>query len=285
MLHQIQTEFEENPLIQRYTILVGVILISIFVLYRIFLIFEFKYASIFKKPLFNHLYFRLKKLTPKQFSVLKNEYSFYKKLTPKYQQYFEHRVAKFINTNQFVAKEDLIVTDQMKVLVAATAIMLTFGYRKYKIKLLDKVLLYPKAFYSNTNQELHKGEFNPAYNAIVFSWEDFLEGYLIENDNYNLAIHEFVHAIHIDNLQERGPKAAIFLNSFADIVNYLENNESYKAQLVASEYFREYAYTNQFEFVSVLIETFIETPSQFKSQFPEIYIKVKQMLNFNFAGY
>ncbi|RAJ14582.1 zinc-dependent peptidase [Olleya aquimaris] len=282
---QSQTELKENPLVYKYVLAIGTIVIILFVLYRIYLIVEFQFVSKFKKPLYNHFYLRLKKLSPAQNFILKNEFSFFKKLSPKNQTYFEHRVAQFISKHQFIGKDNLQITDQMKVLVAATATMLTFGFRRYNIKLLDKVILYPKAFYSNTNQQLHKGEFNPAYKAIVFSWEDFLHGYSIENDNYNLAIHEFVHAIHIDNLKERGPKAAIFLNSFADIANYLEINENYKDRLVASDYFRDYAYTNQFEFVSVIIETFIETPQEFKRQFPEIYTKVKQMLNFNFAGY
>jgi len=43
--------------------------------------------------------------------------------------------------------------------------------------------------------------------------------------------------------------------------------------------------TNQYEFIAVIIENFIETPQEFKSQFPEVYSKVKQMLNFDFAGY
>ncbi len=285
MLLQTQTEIEENPLVYKYVMAIGTIVIILFVLYRIYLIVEFKYASVFKKPLYNHVYFKLKKITPAQFSILKNQFLFYKNLTPKHKAYFQHRVAVFINNNQFIGKEGLVVTDQMKVLVAATATMLTFGFRNHKIKLLNKVILYPKAFFSSTNQELHKGEFNPALKAIVFSWEDFLHGYSINNDNFNLGIHEFVHAIHIDNLKERGLKAAVFLNSFTDLINFLENNKNYKAKLVASEYLRDYAYTNKFEFVSVIIETFIETPNQFKSQFPEIYKKVKQMLNFNFAGY
>ena len=41
-----------------------------------------------------------------------------------------------------------------------------------------------------------------------------------------------------------------------------------KDQLVKSEYFRDYAYTNQFEFLAVLTENFIETPEDFKYQFP-----------------
>jgi hypothetical protein len=46
-----------------------------------------------------------------------------------------------------------------------------------------------------------------------------------------------------------------------------------------------YAFTNQFEFLAVVIESFIETPQEFKLQFPELYFKIRQMLNFNFAGY
>jgi len=100
-----------------------------------------------------------------------------------------------------------------------------------------------------------------------------------------LAIHEFVHALHIDSLQKRDTKAVLFLNNLADIVNHLDKNEDLKTRLVDSKYFRDYAYTNQFEFVSVIIETFIETPQEFKTQFPEIYKNVKEMLNFKFEGY
>ena len=284
MLLQSQTEFKENPLVYKYVIGIGTIIVILFVLFRIFKALEFFYVSKTKKPVFNHVYFRLKKLSPKQLSILKNQFLLYRKLSPKYQTYFEHRVSKFIDNTQFIGKESLQVTDQMKVLVAATATMLNFGFKHYGIHLLDKVLLYPKAFYSNTNENLHKGEFNPSYKAIVFSWADFLEGYAIDNDNFNLAIHEFVHAIHIDCLKQKGLKASIFLNTFAEIADSLDD-DAYKARLITSGYFRDYAFTNQFEFISVIVENFIETPQDFKSKFPELYIKVKQMLNFNFAGY
>jgi len=65
----------------------------------------------------------------------------------------------------------------------------------------------------------------------------------------------------------------------------LSKNEPLRKDLIASKYFRDYAFTNQFEFFAVIVETFIETPKLFKSQFPNIYNKTKQILNFNFAGY
>ena len=287
MIIRLQTKQEilEQQIIHTYIIPIGVVIIALFVFYRIFKIIQFYYASKYKKPLYNHLYFRLKKLTPLQLSILKNQYTFFRKLSPKHQTYFEHRVAVFIKEHEFIGKQNLEITDEMKVIIAATSTMLNFGFRNYRIKLLDKILIYPGEFYSKMNDSMHKGEFNPAYRAIIFSWEDVLHGYSIENDNFNLAIHEFVHAIHLDCLNQKELKAAIFINGFSDIVHFLETKPDYKKQLVESKYFRDYAYTNQFEFLSVIIETFIETPEAFKSQFPELYILVKRMLNFNFANY
>lgn len=279
-----QEEFE-NPLVTKYVLLFATIFLILLVLYRIYISLEYRHASIHKKPFFNHVYLSLKKLPEAQLNVLKSEFKFYQKLPPKYQGFFEHRVVKFIKTKEFIGKDNLEVTDRMKVLVAATSAMITFGYRDYNIRLIERVLLYPEPFFSNINKQYHKGEFNPAYKAIVFSWKDFLHGYEIDNDNLNLGIHEFIHALHISCLKKKGITAIIFFNTFLEITEFLEKNIEYKERLIASEYLRDYAYTNHFEFISVVIETFIETPHEFKSQFPEIYAKVKGMLNFNFNGY
>lgn len=284
LLAFIQKE-SENPLVTKYVLLCATLLLIAVVLYRFYNILESKYASVYKKPFFNHVYLRLKKLPDSQLSVLKREFKFYQKLPVKYQAYFEHRVYKFINSKTFIGKEDLEITDRMRVLVAATSVMVTFGYRDYKIDLIENVLLYPKPFFSTTNEEYHKGEFNPMYKAIVFSWKDFLHGYEIDNDNLNLGIHEFIHALHLSCLKKKGITAIIFFNTFIEITSFIENNEDYRKRLVESEYLRDYAYTNQFEFLAVIIENFIETPHEFKVQFPEIYNKIKMMLNFNFNGY
>ena len=71
--------------------------------------------------------------------------------------------------------------------------MLTFGMRHYLINLFKAIIIYPNAYFSNTNQEFHKGEFNPIMKAIAFSWEDFILGHQTANDNINLGLHEFAH--------------------------------------------------------------------------------------------
>ena len=124
-----------------------------------------------------------------QLQILNNQFEFYQKLDSKNKRYFEHRVATFIDKYPFYGKEGLIITDEMKVLIAATAIMLTFGMRNYLFNVIDKVIVFPDIYYSSMNDNYHKGEFNPLMSAIVFSWKHFLEGYEISNDNLNLGLH------------------------------------------------------------------------------------------------
>ncbi|RLD27047.1 MAG: hypothetical protein DRI75_10480 [Bacteroidetes bacterium] len=246
---------------------------------------EIGYVMKNKKPLFIHKYLFLRKLTQKQQSILKQHFHFYKKLTKQEQRYFEHRVASFIKDKDFIGREGLVITDEVKVLVSATAIMLTFGFRNFYIGLINKIFIYPEAFFSVANKDYHKGEFNPRLKTIVLSWKDFKKGFKIPHDNINLGIHEFAHAIHFNTRKEHDVSSNIFQDTFNELMNLLTKNDVLKQKLTKSEYFRDYAYSNQYEFIAVIVETFIESPNEFKAQFPVVYSKVKQMLNFNFAGY
>ncbi|WP_299892047.1 zinc-dependent peptidase [uncultured Lacinutrix sp.] len=255
------------------------------IIYQFFKFFEQIHVNNKHKPfyVFNHLYKR--KLKRTQLKILETKFDFYKKLSKKHQRNFQHRVACFINDKEFVGRQELKVTEEMKVLISATAVMLTFGFRKYLIDTLDAIIIYPGIYYSEHSDQHHKGEFNPMLKALVLSWEDFVEGYNIGNDNLNLGIHEAVHAVHLNSLREDDISAYLFKNRFLDLTDFLQKNEHIRGKLIETKYFREYAFTNQFEFLSVLIESFFETPSEFRSHFPNVYKHIKQMLNFNFAGY
>ena len=257
---------------------------AIFIYYGIRTI-EIAYVMRKKKPLFIHKYLFLRSLTQKQQFILRQRFTFYKKLTKQQQRYFEHRVASFIKDKDFISREGLIISDEIKVLISSTAVMLTFGFRDFYIGLISKIFIYPAAFFSISNKNYHKGEFNPRLKAIVLSWEDFKEGYEISDDNLNLGIHEFTHAIHLNSRKEHDVSSNIFQDSFNELISLLTRNDELKQKLITSKYFRKYAYSNQYEFIAVIIETFIETPQEFKSQFPLVYNKIKEMLNFHFAGY
>lgn len=276
------------------TILLTVLVILVIVLILIFIRkiittitdgIEMIYAYFTKKPIFVHFYPILRKLDSHQEQILKNQFTFYNRLEGKYQKYFQHRVAYFILKKEFVGKHDFVITEEVKVLVSATAVMLTFGFRDFAINAIKRVVVYPSQYYSELNKVYHKGEFNANLKTLVLSWDNFLEGFEIEDDKLNLGIHEFSHAIHFNSIYQEDINSVIFIDTFTELRNMLSSDKSLRKKLISSEFLRHYAFTNDFELLAVIMETFIESPSAFRSQFPVIYSKVKQMLNFNFLGY
>jgi Mlc titration factor MtfA (ptsG expression regulator) len=252
----------------------------LFLLLILFRIVEPTYMMIFNKPLYLYLYPFPKKLTLTQKQILEKEFPFYKKLSNKKKIYFEHRVKGFLNHYQFIGKEELLITEEMKIMIAGTYIMLSFGMRHYLINMFKVIIIYPSLYFSNSNQQYHKGEFNPAMKAVAFSWEDFILGHQSTNDNINLGLHEFAHVLHFHGMKSNDPSAILFNDEFNKVITYFKD-ENLNKKLSEHGYFREYAYENGFEFIAVILEHFFETPHLFKTNYPELYQHVSSMINFN----
>ena len=279
------SETEISPELQTFLVFLVLIGLASIVISRLYVFFEQVYASWFKRPFFVHIPYFEREITSEQKTILSKEFDFYNKLEAKQKKRFEHRLANYLRNKRFVGREGFEISEEVQVLISATAVMLTFGFRNYMLPMVETILVYPSVFYSTTNETYHKGEFNPMLRIMALSWEHFVDGYDISNDNINLGIHEFAHVIHLSSLKSNDISSIIFAENFKEMTDFLSKNQVLRERLIASEYFRDYAYTNQFEFVAVIIETFIETPADFRQQFPMLYKKTRQMLNFNFAGY
>nr|WP_294774056.1 zinc-dependent peptidase [uncultured Flavobacterium sp.] len=234
--------------------------------------------ALFHRPLYIHLYLNPKKISPEEEFFLRQKFPFYQKLSEKHKVYFHHRLASFKETYQFIPREDFQVSREVQTLIAGTYVMLTFGMRRYLIDTFDKIIIYPEEYYSNQSEAYHKGEFNPRMKAVVFSWKDFISGFEIDNDNLNLGIHEFSHVIHHHSLRSQDGSSLAFRKQHDRLYKEV-NHPPNRQKLIDSEYFRIYAYTNHFEFISVIIEHYFETPEEFESQFPELFDYVSKMLN------
>ncbi len=271
--------------VEEYDWLIPYIMVAlgIWVFYIFFRMYENWYANKYDRLIFRDIWV-YKKLSRKQKEILSTELHFYQLLTSKEKRRFEHRVASFIEDKQFVGRDDLIVTDRMRVLIASVGCMLTFGRKHYIYKLVDFILVYPEAFYSKSNGDYHKGEFNPREKVLVLSWKDFEIGYRITDDNLNLGIHEFMHALQLEAKQSDDIDALRFERQFQKILRRL-TDQDLKDKLDEVRYFRAYAFTNQFEFMAVLAEYFMESPEEFKTNFPQLYAYQKCLLNFSFANY
>ena len=229
----------------------------------------------FRKPLW------YRSLSRKRKQILTSQFDFFHQLGKSDQKLLEHRTQQFILQKNYVPRQLEKVTDEQKVLIAATACMLTLGRRNYNYGQVDHILVYPQPFVSVANEALHKGEFNPMQKAIVFSWPDFKEGYQVTNDNLNLGIHEFMHALHIEALNSTDVDSMRFEKYMKLIFVLLKSSKEMRERLLESKYFRDYAFSNGFEFMSVLAEYYYESPEEFKERFPRIYFLMAKLFNFS----
>ncbi|HPW97207.1 MAG TPA: zinc-dependent peptidase [Flavobacterium sp.] len=262
-------------------LLFGILVIGAFLLYSIMFVLSLLddiWISTFDRPLYVHLYLMPKKISEKERFLLIQNFDFYNKLSEKHKKYFHHRIAVFQKNYQFIARGDFQMNKEAQILISATYVMLTFGMRKFIVDVFDKIIIYPEEYFSTQTEDYHKGEFNPRMKAVAFSWKHFEAGCQISNDNLNLGIHEFSHVIHHHSLRNNDGSSLSFKKHFETIIKEV-NHPPNRQRLVDSNYFRIYAYTNQFEFLSVIIEHYFETPQQFKNEFPELYANVSKMLN------
>lgn len=222
-------------------------------------------------------------LSPRELSdlhrgLIVRHFTFYKILSESDKRRFEHRVKKFIDNHNFVGRGGIEITEKMKLLISSTAIMLTFGMRRYLYSGFDNIIIYPKDYFSQVTKQQHKGETNPRYRTIVFSWNNFMKGINVENDNLNLGLHELTHALHFTFKKRKSVTAINFMERYKTLLVILKDRKLQR-KIVASGYLREYGFKNEYEFLAVLVEHFFETPLEFNDRLPEIYKMVKLMLN------
>ncbi len=208
--------------------------------------------------------------------ILYNSFEYYKRLEPEEKKRFLVRTLEFMKHKSFSTRQDLVLTKEMKVLVSASAIQLSFGLDEYLFESFHQIILYPKAYFNQQTEKWHKGEVSLS-GAIVLSWTSFQKGYSDPTDNYNLGLHEMAHALRFDKF--RGEDYDKFFAQYFDKWYVTAREEFQKLKRHEPSFFREYGGTNINEFFSVCVEYFFESPAAFKERLPEIYKQMCILLN------
>jgi Mlc titration factor MtfA (ptsG expression regulator) len=213
--------------------------------------------------------------TERQF--LFDQLHFYKQLTPVQRRAFDNRVVQFMRTRSFLPRGGVELTVEMRLLISAIAVKITFGMRSYMMKEFTRIVVYPKAYYNRESKSYHKGEVN-ANGIVVLSWEDFYEGIRVPDDNLNLGLHEFAHVLALQRLSNPLFYDHYFKKSF-DRLMQTTNNKMIRVAIGQRLGLRKYAYTNAMEFFAVATEAFFENPEAMYRANPSVYGLFAKMYN------
>lgn len=210
--------------------------------------------------------------------VLSSKFDYYQRLSIPNKKKFLKRLNAFINNKQFISSGNHQLTEEMEVLIAASAIQLTFGLEGYLLDSFTKIFIYPKEFYSKVGKNYHKGETNLA-GAIALSWKHFADGYSNASDKINLGLHEMAHALRFDKFKSDDYDR--FFNQYFDKYQIVASKEYHNLKEQKPSFFRSYGGANFHEFFAVSIEHFFESPREFKEQHPDIYMHLCILMNQN----
>lgn len=253
-----------------YVFIVGVILI-ILLLFFYHIIYYYLLSPI---SYAYRSYFPLQ-LADKYRSAISKHSRYYQELDTENQLLFERRVAHFIANKKFEARDMDGVTNDMKALISACAIQITFGFKKYLLDDFYKIVVYPENFRYRHYRKPFRG-FVSDRGIIALSWQTFLDDYKVYNDGINLGIHEMAHAIKLQKLE---------LNMDSTFYDRMEEwkevaeNQMQRISNKRSSTFRKRGLTNADEFFAVAIEAFFEIPEEVKMNFPVLYKHLCQLMH------
>lgn len=206
--------------------------------------------------------------------ILKKKFPFYHLLPSKSQSVFEKKLQYFIHQKHFVFRGGLsAVTDEMKVLIAASAIQITFGMPKAFLKYFKKVLIYPESY-----QHRGKGEVNLRDDMVVLPWKNFSERHQDQKGGINPGLYEMAYALKLESQIRNLDQSLI---SALDLERWDNHVSEELPRLKNSDLFRKYALNNKEEFFAACLELFFEKPIALHDHSPDLYNCFSRLLNQN----
>lgn len=213
------------------------------------------------------LWLYTKTLSGERQEILKEKFPYYKNLSQNARSEFRRRVHHFLINKEFISSDGIEVTEEMKVMIAATSIQLLFGREAYYLSCFDKINITATDVtnlnaFRNTRQ-------------IEICWETFAAGYSSMTDGYNPGLKIMAMAL---SLEYQFSQTGIFnRHTFKTFDNLYKVQAEKYIQSGKSKY-KNYNQVDRDEYFAVAVEYFFERPEHFNAHQPEMYRALSKLL-------
>lgn len=214
-------------------------------------------------------------------SVLSSKVSFYTELSRKDREDYENSIAIFLAEHSVTGIDGVEITDEVRALVAATAVRLTFRRPGWEYHNFGEILIYPSGFAADGSYSTEStGSFSAAglvhsQGGVILSLPHLLRSFDHNNDGFNVGYHEFAHVL--DGRRPDGIPDELSLGSYRPWAEAMQT----EFQRVHKHHsiLRDYAGTNPAEFFACAVEYFFEKPEKMKERAPEVYKQLSAFFN------
>jgi MtfA peptidase len=201
--------------------------------------------------------------------LLEERYEHYERLPAALRARFDDDIKIFLAEKR-ITGVGVELDDELRLLVAASAVTLTLGWPEADWDVLTEVLVYPQDFdrdYTFEGDDL-AGETHP-WGTVILSAPALRESFEYPDDGYHVGLHEFAHLLDVHQTE------------FDGIPSGLDEARSREwAALVEKEMERirrgrsvldDYGAENPVEFFAVSVEAFFEAPAAVRRRHPQLY--------------
>jgi len=215
--------------------------------------------------------------------ILSFKVQFYTNLSPEDQIRFEKKVQTFLYSTSINGVKDVEVTDEIKLLVASSAIIPVFLFDGWEYVNLNEVLIYDGVVEPNQKMDVESdgillGQVRPfqTKHVMLLSKQFLIQGFESMNGKSNVGIHEFAHLIDQADGDVDGIPKAFMPEELLSPWTKIMYAEIEKIGTKGSD-LNPYALTNHAEFFAVVCEYFFENPDKFKEKHEQLYVLMNQI--------
>jgi Mlc titration factor MtfA (ptsG expression regulator) len=202
-------------------------------------------------------------------TFLLERYDHFERLDAAWRARFEDDVRIFLAEKR-ITGVGVEVTDELRLLAAASAVTLSVGWPEYEWDQLTEVLLYPDDFdrdYAFGGAE-RVGEAHP-WGTVILSVPALLESFEVPDDAYHVGVHEFAHLLDVDQTHFDGIPVGLGRARAREWVAVAEK-EMERLRHGRSA-FDDYGAHDPVEFLGVAVEAFFEIPQVVRRRHRDVY--------------
>jgi len=200
-------------------------------------------------------------------TLLEKRYDHFDRLPAPLKARFQDDVRIFLAEKRITGVE-VEVTEELRVLVAASAVTLSLGWPDYEWDQLTEVLLYPQDFgrdYSFETAEL-SGQTH-AWGTVILSVPTLRESFADPDDGFHVGLHEFAHLLDLEHTRFSGMPSG--LRSEAEWLELVEKEMDRLRR--GKSALDPYGDESPAEFTAVAVEAFFEMPLLLRRRHQELY--------------
>ncbi|MYM64466.1 zinc-dependent peptidase [Pseudomaricurvus sp. HS19] len=222
-------------------------------------------------------------LAPGWLALLQSDFPLYRRLPADLQQKLQGHMQVFMAEKVFVGCDGFVVTDEVRLLIAAQACLLILNNGNDYYPTFESILVYPSSYAApvqrqegylrsdhvdtRAGESWHRG-------PVVLAWDQVWRGALHERDGHNVVMHEFAHKLDEEN--GTGPGLPLLRSSgqykdWARIFSAEYEQLCRHGDLVIDSYGAE----NAAEFFAVVTEVFFEKPQQLQQRHGDLYEQLR----------